>query len=130
MVLNTKLYRNHSYLWIITTESSVSGQENPKYFSHKIKFHYQKLVYDRNLYDLMIARIAQRSFCEIRELSRKYNRQKCASTADWTDWSRQCPRNQVLLLQLLPQVNPLLSLALCRLPSAPSLTSRVALCVG
>lgn len=40
-------------------ESSVSQQENPKYFSHKIKF---QDVQDRDRYALLIAQAARHSF--------------------------------------------------------------------
>lgn len=43
MVLNTNLHRNQSHLWTIPVESSVSQEENPKYFSHKIKFQDTKI---------------------------------------------------------------------------------------
>jgi len=59
MALNTNLHRNQSHLWTIAMESSVSQQEKPKYFSHKIKF---QDVQDRNRYALLIARVARHSF--------------------------------------------------------------------
>lgn len=91
MVLNTKLYRNHSYPQIFTTENSVS-KKTPKYFSHKIKLHYQKVVKDRNLCTLMIARIAQLSFSKIENCLENTISKMCASTANQTDGAGQCPR--------------------------------------
>lgn len=90
MVLNTKLYRNHSYPQIFTTENSVS-KKTPKYFSHKIKLHYQKVVKDRNLCTLMIARIAQLSFSKIENCLENTISKMCARTANQTG-AGQCPR--------------------------------------
>lgn len=96
MVLNTKLYRNHSYPQIFTTENSVS-KKTPKYFSHKIKLHYQKVVKDRNLCTLMIARIAQLSFSKIENCLENTISKMCASTANQTDGGRAVPSAHALL---------------------------------
>lgn len=88
MILNTQLQRDHSYLWVIPMENSVSQQENYKYFSHKIKFHYQKLLSDTNLCALMIARIAQHSFNKIQNCLEDTISKMCANR---TDRSRVTP---------------------------------------
>lgn len=87
MVLNTQLQRDHSYLWVIPMENSVSRQENHKYFSHKIN-HYQKLLSDTNLCALMIARIAQHSFNKIQNCLENTISKMCANR---TDQSRATP---------------------------------------